>query len=110
MICRHPLTPPDSGYLAVRPGLGIELRFFCRTRQGCRGGLPAFYGLGNGIEVTGTDFALMLDGREAQVGCRKFFLLQLDERAHLTACIAMRQFEHAVVQGMETSQRDELEF
>src|SRR3546814_2641231 len=46
---------------------------------------------------------------EAQLGSRELFLLQLDEGAHLAAGVAMRQFEHAVVQRMEAGQRDELE-
>ena len=51
----------------------------------------------------------MLDCGEATVGCCKLGLLQLDERGHLIACVAMRQVEHRVVQCVETSQCDELE-
>ena len=52
----------------------------------------------------------MLDRGKALVGSREFGFLQLDERGHVLACIAVGQVEHRVVQAVETGQRDELEF
>ena len=71
--------------------------------------MPALDGLGDGIEIAGAHFALVLDRGEATLGGRKFLFLQLDEGAHLPACVAMRQIEHAVVERVEAGQSNELE-
>ena len=53
------------------------------------------------IEIAGADLALMLDGGEALLGRRELRFLQLDERAHVVARIAVRQVEHRVVEAVE---------
>src|SRR3546814_9018772 len=65
--------------------------------------------LGHRGEVAGADHALVLDRGEALVGRCELGLLQLDERAHLPARVAMGEVEHRVVQRVEAGQGDELE-
>src|SRR5690606_35909654 len=99
---------PRSGGL-LRAGLGVEeLRVLGRALER-RGRRFALDGGRHGIEVAGADLALVLDRGEAALGRRELGFLQLDERAHLLARIAMGQVEHAVVQRVEAGQRDELE-
>ena len=50
----------------------------------------------------------MLDGSETLIHGGKLGFLQLDERLHVLARIAMSQVEHRVVEAVETGQRDEL--
>ena len=92
----------------ISGGLG-ELLFFGRTLQGSGGTGAGLDGLGHRIEIAGTDFTLMLDCSEAAVSSGELALLQLYERTHLAAGITMCQIEHAVVQGMEAGQGNELE-
>src|SRR5690606_35134 len=87
----------------------LELLLLGRPRQGRGGRLPAFDRLRDGVEVTRADLSLVLDRGEPQFCRREFLLLQLHEGAHLATCVAMRQFEHAVVERVEARQRDELE-
>src|ERR1700676_882470 len=61
------------------------------------------------VEVAGPHLALVLDRGEALGDRRELRFLQLDERCHLAASVAMRQIEHAVVQAVETGEGDELE-
>src|SRR6202790_4714124 len=61
------------------------------------------------VEVAGPHLTLMLDRGEALGDRRELRFLQLDERRHLAASVAMRQIEHAVIQTVETRERDELE-
>src|SRR5690606_19787190 len=48
--------------------------------------------------------------RKSTIGGVELFLLKLNKGTHVPACIAMCQIEHAVVQGVEASQRNKLEF
>src|SRR5436190_15924578 len=82
----------DSGVLGVE-----ELLVFGRALQ-CGGRSLTLDRRRHGIEVTGADFALVLDRGEALLGRREFLFLQLDEGAHVVARIAVGQVEHAVVQ------------
>src|SRR5690606_25594091 len=103
---RYRRATPILARLCVRR---LELLLFGRTGQRRRGGLITLDRLRNSVEVTCAHLALVLHSSEAQVGSSEFLLLQFHERAHLTAGITMGQFEHAVVQGVEAGQRDELE-
>ena len=70
--------------------LAVELLFLGGSLQRHGRALPALDGLGDGIEVAGADFALVLDRGETALGRREFLLLQVDERAHLPARVAVR--------------------
>src|SRR5690606_2079951 len=98
-----------SGRLLLRLVLRIEeLRVLGRTLQRRRGRL-ALDGRRHRVEIAGADLALVLHRGEAQLRRRELGFLQLDERAHLLARVAVRQVEHAVVQRVEAGERDELE-
>src|SRR6185437_14391615 len=101
------LTPlPHSSLL--RHGLA-ELSLLGGTGQRRGGRLALLDRLGDGVEVAGADFALVLHRGEAALAGGKLLLLQLDEGAHLAAGVAVGQVEHAVVEAVETGQGDELE-
>jgi hypothetical protein len=51
----------------------------------------------------------VLDGGESLGNRRELRFLQFHERRHLTARVAVRQIEHAVVETVESGQGDELE-
>ena len=52
----------------------------------------------------------MLDSGEAALGCcLELAVLQVDERRHALASVAVSQVEHGVVESVEASQGDELE-
>src|SRR5712664_110519 len=87
----------------------LELRGFGRIvkRRGRRG--AAGDGGRHQIEVAGADFALMARRRIAVLlGC-ELGLLQAGIGRHAFGLVAARQFEHAVVERVETRQRDKLE-
>src|SRR3546814_9307222 len=74
------------------------MRFLGRALQRHRRRLRALDGLGDGVEVAGADLALVLDRGDALVGRCELGLLQLDERAHLPARVAVgevRSEEHS---------------
>src|SRR5690554_541408 len=106
---RRPQRTPVSRCPTCSSVGTFELLLFSRTGQGCGGGLSAFDGLSDGVEIPSTNFALVLHRRETKVGRCKLFLLQLDEGTHLATGVAMCEFEHAIVEGVEARQRDELE-
>src|SRR5690606_29660946 len=72
-------------------------------------GLTGFNCLSDSVKVACTHFALVFHSGKAQGCSGELFFLQLNEGAHLVAGVAVSQFEHAVVQCVETSQGDELE-
>src|SRR5256886_3139916 len=76
--------------------------------RGDRGG-PGAHGLGDRIEIAGTDLTLVLGGGVAGGLGRELRLLQLDVRGHLLRLVAARQLEHREVQCVEAGERDELE-
>lgn len=87
----------------------MELAFLRGALQ-CNGGGVRVHRGGNAVEVTGTDFALVLDGGEsALLGSLELAVLQVHEGRHLLACVTVGQVKHRVVQRVETSQGDELE-
>src|SRR5690606_30223693 len=65
--------------------------------------------LGDSVKVACTNFALVFHRGKAQWCSGELFFLQLNKSAHLVAGVAVSQFEHAVVQCVETSQGNELE-
>ena len=106
--------PARQGRRAGRAGSGRRLRgleLLLLGRAGQRGGrgLAVLDGLRHRVEVAGADLALVLDRGEATLGGGELGLLQLDERAHLPARVAVGEVEHAVVEAVETGQGDELE-
>src|SRR5699024_11036901 len=67
-------------------------------------------GGGDGVEVAGANLTLVLDGGEAALlSCLELTVLQVDEGGHAFTGVAVCQVEHAVVEGVEASQGDELE-
>src|SRR5215208_2715486 len=94
-----------------RPGgraSSVELTLFGRTRQRSRRRGWIHRG-GDPVEVSGADLALVLRRGVAPLLGGELALLQLDVCGHLVAGVAVGQIEHGVVQGVEASQRDELE-
>src|SRR6202020_340039 len=101
-------SPSRSCALRGRDVPRGELGFLGGAGQ-CGGrGLALLDRLRHRVEVASAHFALMLHCGKAAVGSGKFLFLQLDERAHLAACIAVGEIEHAVVEAVEAGQRDEL--
>src|SRR5688572_1689794 len=92
-----------------RRGGDEELLVLGRAVQRGRGRLAGLDHLRHVVEVAGAHLALVLDGGEATLGGREFLLLQLDERGHALARVAVREVEHAVVERVEAGERDELE-
>src|SRR5712692_3178900 len=86
-----------------------ELFVFGRPVKGGGRGLPGLDHLRHLVEVAGADLALVLDRREAALGRGEFRLLQLHERGHVLARVAVGEVEHAVVERVEAGERDELE-
>src|SRR5205814_6717871 len=75
-----------------------ELLVFGRTGKRRRRRLAVLDRLRHGIEVTGADFALMLDRGEALFRGGEFLVLHFDECGHVLACVAVRKLEHRIVQ------------
>src|SRR5439155_8471140 len=65
--------------------------------------------LGDLVEVARAYLALVLDGGEALFRRGELLLLQLNERAHAAARIAVGELEHRVVERVEAGEGDELE-
>src|SRR5437764_11053077 len=87
----------------------MELGHFGRFCQGGCRRHPARDHLSYLIKVTRTHLALVLRSRIAVLLQGKFGLLQLGVGGHTMIAIAMGEFKHAVVEGVEASQGDELE-
>src|SRR6185436_1559274 len=101
----------DSGGRELRLFLLVEELLVLGGAVQRRGrGLAARHDLRDLVEVARADFALVLDRGEPLLRGGELLLLQLDERAHVVARIAVRELEHRVVERMESGQRDELEF
>src|SRR6478672_8143538 len=96
-------------FAADRRGLDEELLVLGGSVQRGGGRLAGLDDLRHLVEVAGADLALVLDRGEAALRRREFLLLQLDERGHVVARVAVGEVEHAVVQRVEAGQRDELE-
>src|SRR6202171_3541438 len=93
----------------LRLRLVEELLVFGRSLERGRRRPGALDRLRHRVKVAGPHLALVLDrGESLGYRCELRFL-QLDERRHLAASVAVRQIEHAVVQAMEAGQGDELE-
>src|SRR5450631_2459854 len=92
-----------------RHRLDEELLVLGGSMQGRGGRLACLNDLRHVVEIAGADLALVLDRGEAALGRRELLLLQLDEGAHVVARVAVREVEHAVVQRVESGERDELE-
>ena len=63
----------------------------------------------DGVEIAGSDLALVLGCGVASRLRGEFGLLQLRIGGHAPVAIAGGQLEHAVIEGVEPGQRDELE-
>ena len=87
----------------------MKLRLFGRARQRGYRRPAALDHLRDLVEVSGPDFALMLGRRVADFLSGKLGVLQAHVRAHLLVHIAGRKLEHAIVERMETGERNELE-
>src|SRR5579864_8034050 len=76
----------------------------------CRDGrLSTGNGLGNFVKISGADKALVPHRRITLVRALEFFFLEPRICRHSFSRVAMRKFKHAVIQRVETSQRNELE-
>src|SRR5689334_22067483 len=73
------------------------------------GGMTALHRRAHGVEVARSHLPLVLDGGEAFRCRRELRFLELDERLHVVARIAVREVEHRVVEAVESGERDELE-
>src|ERR1700694_127356 len=104
---RYALLCVGDGELRLR--LVEKLLVFGRSLERGGRGPCALDRLRHRVEVAGPHLALVLDRREALGDRRELRFLQLDERRHLAASVAVRQIEHAVVQAVKTGERDELE-
>src|ERR1700681_4106528 len=109
----RPECEPDAllcvGDRELRLRLVEELLVFGRSLERGGRGPCALDRLRHRVEVAGTHLALVLDRGEALGDRRELRFLQLHERCHLAASVAMRQIEHAVVQTVEAGEGDELE-
>src|SRR3974390_2603670 len=77
--------------------------------EGEGGGALVRDDLGDLIEVSRADLALMTRGRIAPDLRRELSLLELGVRRHPVLPVAPRELEHAVVERVEPGERDELE-
>src|ERR1700731_376457 len=76
----------------------------------CRGGgLATGNGLGHFIEISSADKTLVPDCGITFFRAPELLFLKARIRRHAFARVPMREFKHAVIQGMEAGQRDELE-
>jgi hypothetical protein len=66
--------------------------------------------LGDEIEITRADFALMFRRRISIAFGRELRLLEYRIRRHAVVAIIARQIKHAGVKRMKSSKRDELKF
>ncbi len=76
--------------------------------QCCRGRQAAAHGHRDSIEVAGAHFPLVTSSGIAFGFAAELGLLKAGVRGHPTTLVGVRQFEHAVVQRVETGQCDEL--
>src|SRR2546429_6180917 len=90
------------GHRELRLRLVEELLVFGRSLERRGRGPGALDRLRDRVEVAGPHLALMFDRGEALGNRCELRFLQLDERRHLRASVAMRQIEHAVVQAVKT--------
>src|SRR4029453_19551423 len=86
-----------------------ELFIFGGPVQRRRRSLAAADDGGDLVEVARADLALVLPPGEALFSGGEVLLLQLDERAHVVARVAVGELEHGVVEGVEAREGDELE-
>ena len=91
------------------PRFLLELLLFGGTLEGGNGRGPGRDDPGDLVEVAGAHLALVLGGGVAVGLGAELGLLQRHVGRHLALAVALRQFEHAVVQRVETGQGDELE-
>ncbi len=89
-----------------------QLAELCHFRRFCQGGCRG-HAMGNDlcdlIEVPGAYLALVFGRGVSKVLKLELRLLQLRVAGHAMCTVLVRQLEHAVVEGMETGQGDELE-
>src|SRR5690606_25024249 len=76
------------------PAVLEELLVLSRALERGRGCMLALDGLRDRIEVAGAHLALVLHRGEALVGRGELGLLQLHERLHVLARVAVGQIEH----------------
>src|SRR5215472_4843083 len=86
----------------------MKLLGFGRARE--RGGLrsPAGDREVDGVEIAGTDLALVLDGGVAVLLGGEFRLLQLAVAGHATRAERAGELEARIIEAVEARQRDEL--
>jgi len=70
--------------------------------------VPGGDDLGHGVEVAGADLVLVADGGVAVLGGGKLGLLQLAVGGHAAVAVLPGELVHAVVEGVEAGQGDEL--
>ena len=88
----------------------VKLVFLGRPAQ-CRSrGCPFGNNAGDLVEVSGSNLALMTRRGIAVPFALEFPLLKIRVRAHSARIEIPGEFKHAVVEGVETGQRNELEF
>src|SRR6266852_6928 len=87
----------------------MELRYLGRSGQRGRRRFAASDDLGYLVKVARADLALVFGGSVAVVFERELSLLQFGVGGHAVLAVALCQFEHAVIEGVEACQRDELE-
>ena len=87
----------------------VKLFGFRRADQRGRGRIAAGNHLGDLIEITSPDEALVRRGAVADLLRGELFLLKLRVSCHACLPIATRQMEHGHIQGVEAGQRHELE-
>ena len=88
-----------------------ELMFFGGAFHRAGGNIAASDGGLDGVEISRTHEGLVLDGAEAHCLFHfKFMLLQLHKSRHAVAGVAVREFEHAGIERVESGECDELEF
>ena len=88
----------------------MKLFFFGRPAQSRGRTFPTRDDACDIVEISGADLVLVL-GRRVAVGFgRELRLLQFGLSSHPAIAIAVCEFEHAVVEGVESGERDELEF
>ena len=88
----------------------MKLLFFGRAAQSCGRTFPARDDACNIVEISGADLTLMPRRGVAVDFGRELRFLQFGISGHPSIAIAVREFKHAVVEGVESGERDELEF
>src|ERR1700743_2084199 len=104
------LRIPRPGRLGSGCSVGGELGFFGGAGHGGGGGGAARDDFADEVEVAGADFALVAGGGVAEGLAGEFGLLHFGVGEHASVAVVVGEGEHAVVEGVEAGEGDELEF